>query len=495
MMINCVPCRNDLHDQCTHNDCQCEVECNHNIPKDELIHKGKIWTGEDRAKFKLESRLYAERESQEKRFDNDDHDKVAELVQEKYYFLTIRENKHIWYYEKTQGIYKPLGHTKIEEECQKSIKKCKSSAVNEVIDTIRRNGTYIDGKELLESRHINTQDCIIEPKTFEFLPHSPEYYTTTKLPFSVNNNARNLKLWNHILTIIDPKDINLIMELIWILISWNNPFKKEFIFKGETNTQKTTLVKIISWIIGENNLSNQKAKSYLSKHSRFGTSHFIGKRGNIETEIGGLTEDMLEEKKSLIGGELQNTERKNDNGEYIFNPEHFVFISTTNKLGAVYSTINDDSSITRYQFLIFRNKLEKLDGFWYENFFSNEEDKQSAIDTVVKIVINYKKSQSQGKAPKTKWSSIEETKQILREEMPLEDRYFLDGRIIKKSGASLEIGEMREDFEKFTGKKLRDNQEMGYILKKNGIIKQKSNGKTIYKGYSFNTEKNQTVLN
>ena len=121
--------------------------------------------------------------------------------------------------------------------------------------------------DLLESRHINTQSGILDPKTFEVKPHSFKYLTTTKLPFGINHNARNLKLWNHVLTIIDPKDINLLMELIWICISGNNPFKKMFVFKGISNTQKSTLADIIVWIIGNENVSRQKPEAFLSKNS------------------------------------------------------------------------------------------------------------------------------------------------------------------------------------------------------------------------------------
>ena len=432
---------------------------------------------------------------EDKIFHNADFDIVSKKIQSEVHFVTIRENKEIWYYNQAEGIYKSLGDTIIAELCQKYIHKCKKQTVAEVIDTIRRNKTMIYMADLMESRDINTQNGILDPRTFELKPHSYEYLTTTKLPFSVNPKARNLKLWKHILTIIDPYDINKFMELVWILISWNNPHKKEFVFKGETNTQKSALVKIITWIIDVENLSKQRAKEYLQKDRRFGTYKFIGKRGNIETEIGGLTRDMLEQKKSMIGGELQNTERKGDNTEYIFDPEHFVFISTTNDLGEVYSTIDDDSAIGRYQFMICRNKLIELDGLWYEKLFENEEDKQSTIDTIVSIVINYKKAQSLGKIPKTIWSNIEETKQILREQMPIEDKYFEDERIIKKEGSRLTLEEIKKDFESFVRYKIKNNQEMGHILKKNGITSTHSNGKTIYKGYAFNTTKDQTILN
>jgi len=61
--------------------------------------------------------------------------------------------------------------------------------------------------------------------------------------------------------------------------------------------------------------------------------------------------------------------------------------------------------------LIFRNRIEdsKTNGQWCDTFFDDETDKQTAIETIVNIVINYKKAQSLGKISKTKWSNIAET--------------------------------------------------------------------------------------
>jgi|APSaa5957512535_1039671.scaffolds.fasta_scaffold05812_2 phage/plasmid-associated DNA primase len=436
-------------------------------------------------------------DQESKSFNNKNYDLVAEIIQSENNFLTFRETKEMWNYDEDEGMYMPLADTFIAESCQRMIQKCKRSAVLEVVDTIRRNKTMIHMKDLLESRIINTQNYILDPKTFELKHHSPEYLTYTKLPFSINFESRNLKLWNHILTIIDPKDITLIMELIWICISWENPFKKMFVFKGLTNTQKSTLADILVWIIGTENIAREKPLQFLSNDSRFSTSKFIGKRINIASEIGNLDENMIENQKSLVGGELQNTERKGDNTERYFDPTRFVFLYTTNTLGKIYSSINDYSVITRFQFLIFRNQLDddKTNGQWYDVFFDNDEDKQSSIETIVNIIIHYKKAQSLGNIPKTKWSNIADTKKILDEEMPIEDKYFRDERIITQSGSKLSIDEIKKDFESFVGYKVHP-QEMGYILKKNGFHSNRSNGITSYKSKSFATviKKGQTTI-
>jgi hypothetical protein len=498
--VNCKPCIQGKHEKCFQKNCLCEND-NHGVKiltlKDGVGGKDNF-DDVDIVEYNRQVKSVNDSIDHEaKAFRNKNWDIVSDTIQKDHNFLTLRENKDIWFYNNLEGVYKPLGHTIIEEECQRLIQKCQNKTVKEVTETIRRNKTMINSVELFDSKIINTESGILDPKTFEILPHSPEYYTISKLPFRVNHKSNNLKLWNHILTIIDVKDINLILELIWICISQNNPFKKMFVFKGLTNTQKSTLADILVWIIGNDNVSRQKPESFLSKNSRFGTSKFIGKRMNIASEIGNLTTDMIENLKSMIGAELQNTERKNDNTERYFDPNKFVFLFTTNHLGDIYSKINDNSIITRFQFLIFRNQLDdsKTNGQWHDEFFKDEYDKQTAMDTMVNIVINYKKGQSKGTIPKTKWSSIAATKKILDEEMPIEDKYFRDERIVEKAGSRLILSEIKKDFESFVGYNVT-SIELGHILKKNGMKSSASNGLTIFKGKAFRSvnDKDQTIL-
>ena len=426
---------------------------------------------------------------------NDEWFDVAKEIQKLYHIKTLRENKQMWYYSEEEGVWLPNADTIIEEACQKLVKQCTIKTRSEIKATIKSNKTFIRSRDLFDSQHINTQNGILNPKTFELFSHSHEYLTTTKLPFAVDFTSNNLKLWNHILTIIDVKDIKLIMELIWICISWKNPFKKMFVFKGVPNTQKSTLSDILVWMIGENNVSREKPLQFLAKDSRFSSSKFIGKRMNTASEIGNLTKGMIENQKALVGSEKQNTEMKGDNTERYFDPNKFVFLYTTNTLGTIFSNIDDNSIITRYQFLIFKNVIEegKANGLWYEDFFDSDEDKQTAIETIINIVIRYKKAQSLGMIPKTKWSNILQTKEILKEQRPKEDKYFDRKRIIAKEGGKLLLSEIKKDFESYVGYAVEPHA-LGIILKHNGLKSAQSNGVTYYKGWGFDTDRDQTRL-
>jgi len=430
----------------------------------------------------------------EKPYNNKLWPDVAHHINNKDNFLTIRETGEVWVYDTEKNYYINHGDTLIAEYCQSLIFSCTRKSVLEITSTIKRS-TYISAKDLFESDVVNILDGIINPDTLEIIPHTPTKYSINKLPFNGNNQKYNLKLYNHILSIIDPEDINLFMEVIWMFISKSNPFKKMIIFKGLTNTQKTTVSTIITWIIGSDNFSYEKPQIFLSSKMRFATNKFIGKRGNIASEIGNLTPEHIENQKSLVGGEIQHTERKGDNTPYVFDPVKFTFLFTTNDLGNAYSEITDASIIGRYQFMIFRNQLQdgQMDGNWAENFFEDDEDRQSSIDTIVRFVINYKKAQKLGFQKKTVWSTVVETKQILEEEISIEDKYFRQNRLVAQAGSRLTMEEIKRDFEEYTEMNV-SVQGMGYILKKNGFKTIQSNGLTILKGFTFEKQENQTLV-
>ena len=74
------------------------------------------------------------------------------------------------------------------------IEKCKIHAVKEVLETIKRSKTQISMETLMESRVISALDGVLNPKTFEITEHSPDYLTTTKLPFNFKSDSNNNKL-------------------------------------------------------------------------------------------------------------------------------------------------------------------------------------------------------------------------------------------------------------------------------------------------------------
>mgnify|MGYP003997147715 FL=1 len=430
-----------------------------------------------------------ENEDNSKPFTNEQWPQVALEIQNRFHIVTVRETKEMWINSDEERKYIPNADTYIEEESHKLISNCNTKSVSEIKNAIKRNQTYILSSDFFDSTIINTENGVIDPGTFELLDYSYKYLTTTKLPFRVNMGSNNFKLWNHIThNIIEKKDSKLFLEILWVLISWDNPHKKCIIFKGLSDTQKTTLMEIISWIIGRKNIAVLKPQKFLVSGDRFSMSRFIGKRANFSEEINNLTPDMIENLKAMIGGMVQETELKNSNDGRLFDPKRFLFIFSTNYLDSIYQRINDNSTLNRFQFMMFKHVIKKKKGDWEKEFFTDENDKTSAIETVIRFVLAWKKS-----GQSVRWDEAWETKEFLREELPIEDKYFESGRIIEKRLGKLTLDEVKLDFETYC-KTTIQNQALGYLMREKGFESKQSNGKTVYPGYALSKASGNEVL-
>ena len=204
---------------------------------------------------------------------------------------------------------------------------------------------------------------------------------------------------------------------------------------------------------------------------------------------------MIENQKALVGGIVQDTEAKNAQTRQPFDPKKFLFIYSTNTLGDNFSQLADDKSIvTRFEILACDKVVTDLNGDWEETFFVNDVDRQNAINTIVNIVIHYKKAQSLGMAPKTEWSNPAKTKSILQAQKPKEESYFDMNRIIPKEGSRLHLEDIQKDFENYVGYKISSPQYLGNLLKDHGMKSNKSNGKTWYRDYSLGSQSRNATL-
>ena len=238
-------------------------------------------------------------------------------------------------------------------------------------------------------------------------------------------------------------------------------------------------MEIIAWIVGSENISTEKPQKFLVSGDKFTMSKFIGKRVNFSDEINNLTPDMLENLKAMIGGISQSAEYKNKNEGRIFDPKRFLFIFGTNYLDSIYQKVDDNSTINRFQFMKFNHVIKKKKGDWENEFFKDDEDKQSAIETIINLMLFWKRSKQI-----FDFDEAWKTKEILRAEIPVEDKYFESGRIIVKRGAKLFLDDIKRDFETYCSVPV-SNQTLGYLLKDKGYVTKKSGGKMYIQGFTL----------
>ena len=107
----------------------------------------------------------------------------TEFVMAKNRFATIEETKEILFYDSSKGVYVYGGEIEIEKAIEKKYGyQLMTGSIKEIKDFVTRK-TYIK-KEKFDSDIdiINIKDGLLNSKTGQLSPHTPDYYSLNQKP-------------------------------------------------------------------------------------------------------------------------------------------------------------------------------------------------------------------------------------------------------------------------------------------------------------------------
>lgn len=157
---------------------------------------------------------------------------------------------------------------------------------------------------------INVRNGMLNMLTGELMPHSPEYYSTVQLNLEYDPRAEAEQFIQFIFEIMlgDEDLITLLQEVVGYILSPETRIQKAFFFFGGGSNGKGVLTRIITQLVGEQNVSNLTLNDF---GDRFRLASLVGKAVNIaaENEVGqrGLQSEKF---KQLVAGDDVTVERK-----------------------------------------------------------------------------------------------------------------------------------------------------------------------------------------
>ncbi len=156
-----------------------------------------------------------------------------------------------------KGIWEKIGESFIKVKSEEIIQsRCSNHIVSEILGKIQRQ-TGTDREEF-EKNPINLIPCengCYNVETKELENHKPENNFTFKHPVVYNKESNCPKFLKFINEAIYPEDVKSMQELFGFCLYRSYFLKKGFIFVGDTDTGKTTLLNILISIVGEKNKS------------------------------------------------------------------------------------------------------------------------------------------------------------------------------------------------------------------------------------------------
>lgn len=270
---------------------------------------------------------------------------LAQHIRENYKFKLVRnpfsDNTDIYFYSNRKGIYKRLSDDVLQSIIKLPIEKydktlVKSNDLREVmilLKTDRQSCTYEDFNSNEDIIVFN--NGVLNIKTGELTPHSPEHLSTISIPCDYKQNGDkmptlfeawetakiNAPVFTQYLIDLSGGDkgvIKLILEFMGVAISnvFGHRYKSSLFLVGKGDTGKSQLFLLIQKLLGEDNC----AKSSLEQlESRFGKVSMFGKRFVDDPDISFATIKELATFKQATGGDRQQVEQKGKD------PFDFVF--------------------------------------------------------------------------------------------------------------------------------------------------------------------------
>lgn len=224
-------------------------------------------------------------------------------------------------YVYTNGYYKLVSDNEMKAFIKQYIpyQLRKSRDINEVYLDLITEMKFVNYEDLNSNEDIiNFQDGILNIRTMEFMPHSPDIYSTVQIPAKYSEiEAAEFEapvFEKYMLTLCngDMEIYQLLLQCLGVAISNVYGFrtKKALFLVGKGNTGKSQLKKIAEYLIGNENISNIDLKKV---NEQFGMSSLYQKRLAGCNDMSYQRVEDMSIFKQLTGGDAIEIEFKHKN--------------------------------------------------------------------------------------------------------------------------------------------------------------------------------------
>lgn len=231
-----------------------------------------------------------------------------ERLRQQFTFKTIRETEKVYYYDETQGRYRDLGETVIKEHLEILCQTISTHGVNEIINKIKRR-TYVKATEFDNYPDmLNLKNGLLNIITCEFSSHTSTYLSLVQLPINYDVKARCPKILRFLGQVLGPKDVFTILEVIGYCLHKTARYEKAFLFVGDGDNGKGTLLKLLEYFLGPENVCHTSLQDLDS--DRFAKADLYGKLANICGDLQSKRLTNTGNFKMLVSGDTVRAQRK-----------------------------------------------------------------------------------------------------------------------------------------------------------------------------------------
>jgi len=168
---------------------------------------------------------------------------------------------------------------------------------------------------------------MINLKTGETKPFSPENMCTTSIPITYDRNAKYPEIDKFLKGIMSTEDIEYFLDFMAYCLWREYKFASWMLFNGEGNNGKSTLIRLIKTFLGTQNVSAESLTRILERPNS--TANLYGKLANTDADLSGKSIKDTGTIKKLTGNDEIMGERKYQDAFKFTNYAKLIFSCNT----------------------------------------------------------------------------------------------------------------------------------------------------------------------
>jgi P4 family phage/plasmid primase-like protien len=159
-----------------------------------------------------------------------------------------------------------------------------------------------------DSSKINFANGMLDWSAQAMHPHSPESASTVQIPWFYEPDATCERFDAFLDSVMSPDYQKLVWEMIGYLLYSGNPLQVAFLLHGSGGNGKGTLIKVITAMLGKENLAHQSLDAL--NGDKFAAANLFGKIANIAGDIDATFQESTARFKMLTGEDRFSGEYK-----------------------------------------------------------------------------------------------------------------------------------------------------------------------------------------
>ncbi|MES2409675.1 MAG: phage/plasmid primase, P4 family [Patescibacteria group bacterium] len=280
---------------------------------------------------------------------------LAKYIVKKYNIITVGEKEREMFVYRN-GAYMPAENEVIYPEIQRILKhhvnkNAKTETHHKIADETSYSRSVFSSTEY---KYIPLKNGVFNLETKELTSHDPKYRFLYQFPIVYDSKADCIKTKSFLSQVLTPDQIEIIQEWMGYYFYRYYMFKKALILVGDGDTGKTTLLEVITHLLGRDNISSVSLHKMSS--DKFSAAHLYNKHGNLVDELSAQDIGDTGAFKVATGGGSITGEYKFGNQFSFLNFSKYTF--ACNKVPDV-TDFNDTAYFNRWMIVRFEKPIQK----------------------------------------------------------------------------------------------------------------------------------------